>query len=417
MEKTELEEVFCYGLDLGWESALISRYNAGKNEPEPVCCDRDGQELSMPVVLARRTADGEWLYGKEAARVVARGEALGAYGLLRRLLSGEELSLGGETYRAEFLMEEYLRRILALMGQQGGSAVTMLAVTLPEGALAAGGVLTDILARLGVGRERVLLLSHTECFMRYIVNMRQELWKNDTILFECGDEYFYYDRVYFSRKREPLSVMSKHGDLTEEYFGGGICREEAERRAYWFYNMVQQQLANQPVTSVFVTGSGFLDGWVMGALQKLCDGRRVFYGQNLFARGACYAAHMHIEGQDCLFLGENMTREDIMVKAYHDAKEQYFLLSEAGSDYRTVKRSLRLVLDDTSEVEFLVDHVMRREPLHEVMILDHLMQRENKTVRLELRLFYVDRDTPVVQLRDIGFGRAGTTHRIWEQIL
>ena len=60
---------------------------------------------------------------------------------------------------------------------------------------------------------------------------------------------------------------------------------------------------------------------------------------------------------------------------------------------------------------------MRREPLHEVMILDHLMQRENKTLRLELSLFYVDRDTPVIQLRDIGFGRERTTHRIWEQLL
>ena len=87
------------------------------------------------------------------------------------------------------------------------------------------------------------------------------------------------------------------------------------------------------------------------------------------------------------------------------------------SDYRRVKRNLRFILVYKNEVEFLVDHVMRREPLHEVMILDHLMQRENKTLRLELSLFYVDRDTPVIQLRDIGFGRERTTHRIWEQLL
>ncbi len=155
----------------------------------------------------------------------------------------------------------------------------------------------------------------------------------------------------------------------------------------------------------------------MDALKKLCDGRRVFYGQNLFARGACYAAAMHRAEQEFIFLGEDMTREDIMLKAYHDAREQYFVLSQAGSDYRAVKRTLRFILDDTNEIEFLVDHVMRREPLHEVMILDHLMQRENKTVRLELSLFYVDRDTPVVQIRDIGFGREKTTYRIWEQVL
>lgn len=214
-----------------------------------------------------------------------------------------------------------------------------------------------------------------------------------------------------------MAALSEKKDLTGEYYGGGIHREEAERKSYWFYNMVQQHLKNQPVASVFVTGAGFVDGWAMGALQKLCEGRRVFYGQNLFARGACYAAHMRREEPVCLFLTEEMTREDILVKAYHDAKEQYFLLSEAGSDYHDVKQTLRFILDDTDEVEFLVSHAMRREPLHEVMILDHPVRRENKTVCLELKLFYVDRDTPVVQLRDVGFGKERTTHRIWEQIL
>ena len=344
-----LEDTYCYGLDLSWDTALLSRYNTRTKEPEPVCFGKDNQELAMPVLLSRRVSDGGWLYGAEAARGAAHGEASAASGL----------GLAG----------------------------------------------------------RVLFLSHTECFMRYIVNMKPELWMNDTALFACDGTHFYYDRVCFARKRQLQPVLSERRDFTREYYGGGICGEEAERKSYWFYNMVMQQLSSQPVSSVFVTGAGFADGWAMDALKKLCDGRRVFYGQNLFARGACYAAAMHRAEQEFIFLGEDMTREDIMLKAYHDAREQYFVLSQAGSDYREVKRTLRFILDDTNEIEFLVDHVMRREPLHEVMILDHLMQRENKTVRLELSLFYVDRDTPVVQIRDIGFGREKTTYRIWEQVL
>lgn len=412
-----MEEEFCYGLDLGWEMALLSRYNVRTKEPEPVCCGKDGQELSMPILIGRRSVDGEWLCGQEAAHAVADGKAQAAGSLLKRLLSGEEVFLCGQTYHAKSLMEEYLRWVLSLLNPPAGKRITMLAVTLPEGAREACGTLADLFARLDVAVGQLLFLSHTECFMRYVVNMKQDIWAHDTALFECGETHFYYERVYFSRKREPMAALSEKKDLTGEYYGRGIYREGAERKSYWFYNMVQQQLKNQPVASVFVTGSGFADGWAMGALQKLCEGRRVFYGQNLFARGACYAAHMHFGKPVCLFLTEDMTREDILVKAYHDAKEQYLLLSEAGSDYRTVRQTLRFILDDTDEVEFLVDHAMRREPLHEVMILDHPVRRGNKTVCLELRLFYVDRDTPVVQLRDIGFGKERTTYRIWEQIL
>ncbi|MDE7326827.1 MAG: hypothetical protein K2N63_11200 [Lachnospiraceae bacterium] len=410
-----MEDTF-YGLDLNWDTALLSRFNTRTREPEPVCYGKDNQELAMPVILGRRDGDGGWLYGAEAVRAAAHGEAAEASGLLEGLLSGRETLLCGETYCAELLMEEYMRYILTLIRQAGGEKVTLLAVTLPEGAGRAKALLAGIFGHLGLAGH-IIFLSHTECFMRYIVNMKPELFLNDTALFACDGTHFFYDRVCFARKRQLQSVLSERKDFTQEYYEGGICGEEAERKSYWFYNMVVQQLSSQPVTSIFVTGAGFADGWAMEALKKLCDGRRVFYGQNLFARGACYAASMHQSAQEYVFLGEDMTREDIMLKAYHDAKEQYFVLSQAGSDYRSVSRTLRFILDDTNEIEFLVDHVMRREPLHEVMILDHLMQRENKTVRLELSLFYVDRDTPVVQIRDIGFGREKTTYRIWEQVL
>ena len=409
-------DTFCYGLDLSWDTALLSRYNIRTREPEPVCFGKDNQELAMPIILGRGK-NGAWLYGNEAMHAIARGEAEEASSLLKNLLSHTDTTLSGQVYHAEFLMEEYLRYLLMLMRQSGGNRISVLALTLAEGAARAESLLEKILVHLGMSKEQLLFLSHTECFMRYIVNMKPDLWMNDAALFVCDDIHFYYDRVYFARKRQKQSVLSERKDFTEEYYGSGIDTEEAERKSYWFYNMALVQLSSQSINSVFVTGTGFADGWAMEAMKKLCDGWRVFYGQNLFARGACYAAFMQRSAQEYLFLGENMTREDIMLKAYHDAKEQYFGLSEAGSDYRRVKRHLRFILDDTNEVEFLVDHVMRREPLHEVMILDHLMQRENKTLRLELSLFYIDRDTPVIQLRDIGFGRERTTHRIWEQLL
>ena len=76
-----------------------------------------------------------------------------------------------------------------------------------------------------------------------------------------------------------------------------------------------------------------------------------------------------------------------------------------------------MVLDDTQEIEFLVSNALKREPVHEVMILENLIRRENKTVMLELSLSYADRETPVVQIRDLGFGSYAKTGRIWEQIL
>ncbi len=145
-----LEDTYCYGLDLSWDTALLSRYNTRTKEPEPVCFGKDNQELAMPVLLSRRVSDGGGLYGAEAARGAAHGEASAASGLLKGVLEGGQIVLSEENLGAEFLMEEYLRYILSLIRQSGGGSITMLAVTLPEDAGRAKIPLAGIFGRLGL---------------------------------------------------------------------------------------------------------------------------------------------------------------------------------------------------------------------------------------------------------------------------
>ncbi len=85
-------DTFCYGLDLSWDTALLSRYNIRTREPEPVCFGKDNQELAMPVLLGRRE-NGAWLYGNEAMHAIARGEAEEASSLLKNLLSHTDTTL------------------------------------------------------------------------------------------------------------------------------------------------------------------------------------------------------------------------------------------------------------------------------------------------------------------------------------
>ena len=295
----------------------------------------------------------------------------------------------------------------------------MLAVTLPEKAEVLKDILAEFFIRLGIKKEELMFVSRTECFISYTVNMPQSLWMNDVVLFDYNEESFYYERLSFARTKQPLPVVSERKDFTKELTEQGISKETPERKAYWFYNLAMQQLHKQLVATVYVTGSGFAGGWAEDVLCRLCDGRRIFFGQNLYTKGACYAAKMATEktDQNFLFLSENRIRDSIAIKIYHDARNGYMELVRAGTDYRRVNKRLQMILDDTTEIEFLVDNVLKKSPVHEVMILDNLMKRKNKTIRLELNLFYVDRDTPVVQLRDIGFGAEKATGRIWEQIL
>ncbi len=415
-----MSDFLYYGLDLSWDITQISRYNSRTGEPESVCFSGEQQELLMPAVLCRRAADGGWVSGQEALRLAERGGGELVSGLLRKMLDGGQVQLAGTTWSGEALMEQYLRRLLGICRQcSGTSEIVRMAVTLPAEAEELRKPVGDSLVRLGIPQDRLKFLSHTECFMYYCINMPPELWQNDAALFDCDEEHFRYERLSCSKRKQPLTVLARSEDFTEEYSVHREKEEPGERRAYWFYQLAMRQLHNQPVTVLYVTGSGFADGWAEEALRKLCEGRRVFFGQNLYTKGACYAAKMAAEGTDagCVLLSGDMIRESIYVKLYHDAKERYVELAHAGEDYRSAGCQCRIILDATQEIEFLVSNVLKKEPVHEVMILENLMKRENKTVMLELSLSYADRETPVVQIRDLGFGREAGTRRIWEQIL
>ena len=414
-----MADSFYYGLDLSWDITQISRFNGKTGQPESVCFSGEQQELLMPAVLCR-LADGSWVSGQEAIQLAARGEGMLVSGLLVRLMTGKEELIAGETWSADALMEQYLRNLLEICRQCcGTSEITRLAVTLPVKAEELRGPIGNIFVRIGVPEEKLKFLSHTECFMYYCINMPKELWQNDVALFDCDEERFLYERLSCSKRKQPLTMFARSEDFSEEYHIHTAKEEPAERKAYWFYQLAMQQLHNQPVTALYITGSGFADGWADETMRRLCEGRRVFFGQNLYTKGACYAAKMAEEGTDadCVLLSGDMIQESIYVKLYHGAKERYVELVRAGEDYRSAGCQCRIILDDTQEIEFLVSNVLKKEPVHEVMILENLMKRENKTIMLELSLSYADRETPVVRIRDLGFGREACTRRIWEQIL
>lgn len=413
------EENF-FGLDLGEEMTQLSRYSERTQAPESVSLSGKEQEFLMPALLCYRAAAEEWLAGEDALRMAARGGGELIRKPLDKLRNDETVQLGETSFSAEFLMEKYLKRVLGMLRMRCGAVeITCMAVT-------AAGMdeiliqkLTQIFEHLGLRKEQLLFMNRTECFMYYTIHTKPELWTNEVALFDYDGEHFHYDKLSFARKRSPIAVIAKHVDFTEELQGQWKKGEADERRAYWFYEMAMQQFHKQYVTTVYVTGLGFEGGWAGEALKKLCNGRRVFQGQNLYTKGACYAARMLTLGlrKDYVFLTGDVIKESIALRLYRNAQSEYLELAKAGTPYRKVYKKFRIILDATDELEFLVDDVLKREPLHEVMILENLMQRENKTIRLEVELLYVDRDTPVVRVRDVGFGRYENTERIWEQIL
>ena len=82
----------------------------------------------------------------------------------------------------------------------------------------------------------------------------------------------------------------------------------------------------------------------------------------------------------------------------------YYPLIEAGRNWYESSADIELILDDTDELVFVVEHMSESERRHVVMKLPGLPQRPNRTTRLSVLLRYVAAEECCITVKDLGFG-------------
>ena len=71
-------------------------------------------------------------------------------------------------------------------------------------------VLSEALNRLNIPKDDIIFSSHTESFVYYAMNQKQELWTNDVALFDYGDNGLVYKLmsiIPFRDQNNPHKVL------------------------------------------------------------------------------------------------------------------------------------------------------------------------------------------------------------------
>lgn len=409
------------GIDLTDEFVQISVYQYQTQDVVTALCSSEDANPRIPACLLVKESTKEWVCGEEAKRFAKLASGVFIDSLLSKLKERQSI----EVYQAEFtpvmLMTKFFKKLLGEVRKHYANAsIAKLVLSVDEPYGTIGDQLYESLAALGLERDRVTVSGRIETFMYYILNQNPQLWANEVGLFHFDEERAYYYRLSVNRYCDPKAVSVKKIDLSEEFQYPMLTQEEQSKLSFRFEKAIGQLLFKRLVTSIFFTGSGFISDWADPVLKKLCVGHRIFKGQNLYTKGACYQAKSmyHEELKDYMLFTEDMITSTISLRVYQEAKEKNLVLAKAGTPWQQVHHRMTVILDRTNEMQFFVSNLQKREPIQEVFRVDHLMERENKTIRLSLELRFVDRETAVITIRDTGFGAFyETTHRIWEQRL
>ena len=408
------------GIDLGADTTQIS-VSADRGEPESISIVPNKSMYLIPTVLCVRNDTRDWIAGEEAIRLRNRDAGIFISDILEKVESGESTDVFGTPYSGNALLDRFVRKVFAAIRQRYlQDEIAGVYVTVREKTDVLKKAIEKAFESVGVDEERLTVLSYMESFMYYAVSQKKELWVNDVGLFDFDEEGLKYYQLSVSKKSLPITVTARGQDLAGELSYSMLAGNSESRALSAFKTVTDKLLYRQIVSTLYFTGAGFDGTWADEAIKSLCLGRRVFKGQNLYSKGAAYAGLIknRPDYKDFLFLTDKQVRYSVSIRMFKDNHIGEFRLVEAGENWDEVKAKTVGILDDTDEVFFSIFHTVRKETKHVVMKLKNIEKRENKTTRVSVSVKFIDRDTAVLTVRDLGFGEFfDNTYRIWEKVI
>jgi len=389
------------GYDLCNEYAQISCYSYKTYEPVSIS-DKDGSGI-IPNVLYLNS-NNAWSYGVDAIKESQEEDGTVINDIFGKINSGKVYKYRNESVTGIDLLEKFLRRTLSIVKKHfPNDLISNLVITTKTMDKSLVNALYEALERIGILKDRAKVISHSESYVYYALNMGKELWVNDVALFDFSKSSFTYYQISINRRIKPMIA----GIIKKDFSNVLDYSMINENIVYAFENILNRAMYKQIISTVYFTGEGFIGEWANESIKDLCQGRRVFIGQNMYSKGACYAAKEDSGDtslHDYIILSSEMITSTISIMVYDKSKYKEIQLIGKPMLWQDVDESLEIILDNQREIEFTIRNIMTKDFNKINLILDVLPERPNKMTRILIKAICPKEDRVNIEVVDLGFG-------------
>ena len=393
------------GVDLREEYSQLALLVPQGQEPKPVGDPRDEfGETKIPTVVT----------------IPGTKETIGHF--LEKIVNDEPIYAAGVETDAVNVLAAYFQKILSFTRREYPEGmIRRLVVTTKYRDFRFVSQIYQALEKLGIGKDRAMVVDRRQCFVYYVLNQKKDLWVNQVGLFDYEDHEITYYQMHMDRYQHPPLVtvsQKEYPDYVKMLEEPGIDISEKHSVVE---TMVQGALHGQVITSVYMTGKGFADGFADAVMTQLCVGRHVFRGDNLYVFGACFVAREYSgekKMEPFLYMDEDTIPVNISMQAYTNAKVQEIMLAKAGTPWYQVDYEVDLISDGEDELQIRVSDMRKRSAHTHILTMDGIRGRLDRKARIGLQIRFAGVDKCIFTLRDKGFGNFfPSSHRIWEETI
>lgn len=372
-----------------------------------------------PKILSRGTQEGE-INIPTVVSIPGTKEKIG--GFLEKIVRQEPIFASGKESDPVNVLAAFFRKTLSLTKKMyPNESIRQLVVTTEYRDYRFLSVVYAALLKLGIDRDRAMVIDRRQSLVYYVLSQKKELWVNQVGLFDYTGEHLTYFQLQTDRFKRPMLVtvtQKDYSDYIEMYTGDDSTAEE---KSAIFEGMVQGAIHGQIITTLYMTGNGFSDGFAGDVMKKLCVGRHLFQGNNLYVTGACYCAR-ETSGEhrmeDFVYLDEDTVHSHISMNVYTDAKVQEILLVRAGTPWYQIEQETDLIPDGDNELELYIKNVVTKEKTTHLIPMEGIPGRAGRKARIGVQIRFAGTEQCIVTLRDKGFGEFfPSSARIWEKTI
>ncbi|MBR0435467.1 MAG: hypothetical protein IJK13_05615 [Lachnospiraceae bacterium] len=405
-----MEEITYFGLDLSEYYSQISYFRDSMEEPVSISTHPGTEEYLIPTVVGKKTGISQWFIGEDALKL-----SNSIKGILSKAFRKEKIVVESEEYEATELLSLYIRKVLTMAASVSlDKEKDYFIICIDHATQMQTETLLSIMESLSIGKDRVKVCSKQECFCYYAMNQEPSLTLHESILMDYWNNSL---RLYVLKKDTritptvvrvselqfpSLSHMSDELNMTEE--------EQKEHKDGVFLKALDDILGDRIISSVYLVGDGFDGDWMNRSKGRLCAGRRVFFGMNLFTKGACYYGQIirrKFKNQpEYLYMGGSNMLYNICLKVFNKGNFKLKPLISAGYNYQDAYGAMDVIVvpDDEPDITIYCKPIKGEDIREYTFPLKGLAVSENLTTRLRVFGKALSPERILISIKTLPFG-------------
>lgn len=391
------------GYDLSNEYAQISFSHQNEETLQMVSLIEGAEQYNIPACLFKRNGINQWFFGKDAEAYSNVEEGFMITNLLEQALIGEEVSVEETYFDPIALLTLFVKRSLSLVGDgtlKGKIAGIMFSVPNLNGRTIA--VLNQLASLLDLKETPIYFQGREESIYHFQIHQAKELWKQDVMVYDFTLHNMKSYHFFQNKHTKPVVVFVEA--VTHEE----AVQSETATLDMVFKGIIDRTTQGKEISSAYLIGDGFAGDWCKESLRILCHNRRVFRGNNLYSKGACYSMQERLrterEPAERIFLGKDKLKANVGMNVVRKQVASYLALLNGGENWYDSKKECDIILPLGNAFSIMITPLDGRNVKTVEVELQGLPMREEKTTRLHLTVSMEAENIVRIQVKDMGFG-------------